>query len=146
MSISLSLNVGNFLPKGWQYSEEEPKSATMQVCLPNEGRTATYDGAVFTLAVLNTGGQDVVFITLDDPAGLWFDGASSIIVRFDDELDVTFRAFSAREGKALVVIASAHLISLLKVSDIFEVRVTMADGIRLDIDADFGGPLRWIAA
>lgn len=146
MTISISLDSRDIpLPAGWQYSASEPENASFSVRFPREGRTAKYDGAIFTLGVLRIAEEDVVCITFEQPAGLWFDDAGdcTLGIRFDDELDVTFRAQAANERQAMIVVASSHLIALLTVSTTFEVKFVAADEQHIQIEADFGGPLVW---
>lgn len=145
MTLSVTLDSSVVpLPEGWQYSSEDPPSASWQIRLPREGRTEKYDGAVFTFALLRLPDQDVVLINLHEPAAFLLDdeGEGTVHVRFDNELDVSFRATSTNDGQSVVIVASNHLIALLTVSSVFEVGIYLTD-LRVDIEADFGGPVNW---
>lgn len=144
MSLSVCLDFGFFnQSRGWQYSSDEQPTAAVFRTLPDGEDSGS--GAVFSLYVMLTGGQDVVVLDLGESAALADSGAEYEIIQFtfDDGLDVNFRMAMLPTQPGAIILESDHLIALLGVSDKFAVRVPLASGeiVPLEFVVE---PLQWL--
>lgn len=145
MTISVGFTSKDLLPpKGWQYDDSDSGGANLSVRFPNSLALGKYSGTMFTMLVTH-GDQDAVFLLLETP-GRFSPGVGNeceLHFLFDGAIEVTLKAFPVRDAQAVVVVASAHLISLLQVVEEITISGDLDDGVHFDLAFDLQESLRW---
>jgi hypothetical protein len=144
MTIDVSMTVGKLLPTlGWQYDSSGDPTATIYANVPVENSEKV---ALLTLSAIH-GEEDLVILMLNGAKFACVDESYGLQCRlsgnFDAALNATFEAIAQRDGDAMVVMASDHLIGILRASDEFELSFDLADGSRIDVAFAPDKPLRW---
>lgn len=142
MPTNTGFSAEYFLQSDWLYDTTGNPTATIMAKAPDLEAL----GASLMLSAIH-GEEDIVAIRLIGARFACFDGKhgkqSRLSGSFDDAMQVTFDAIARKDGEFIVVMASDHLIGILRASDKFSLNFDLADGRCIDAAFTPHKPMRW---